>query len=734
MTRILTLLGLILLHSAPAFAQVTVTHGPVVGAVTSSSARITARLSGAGTLSFQLSTSPSFATTVGTVQSAAVDSNLFATIAVTGLAPNTEYFYRPVINGTPVTAASEIRRFRTAPRDGETTSFAFAFGSCQQDGDAPLGTSNIGNVFPRIARDNTIRFMLHLGDWGYPDTTDKNPNNPRENTFNLNFANVRNAFLARYSRTYQMDSVFRVMPVAYIWSDHDHANNNTDSTYNGPQHLSLRGYRAMFPHYPLADSNRGVWQRFRYGNAEFFLLDTRSTRSPNTNAFPNIAQWAANPLSVTNPNGVRLIFNPPSTHKIISDDQMAWLINGLRNSTAHWKFIVTSETFNPAHRAALELALSLQGVRGIDPLRIPDGVYTAAQIAIDISDGWCGFPESIRQLVSAVSQAGVQNVIVISGDSHTIGTDTGANSLFPEFMAGGLDQNNSEIVSLFEQFGIFVWNRARQSRTPGLGAVSNFRSHYGRVTVFGNDSVRVDYFDDQGTFLGSYTQPSGSRVATRNITITPQGFDYGNITVGRDSTAGVLLINTGIDTVTVSQVRNTRTVGARATPAPVALLNGTTPTPFPVAIPPRGLAILPVTFRPSTQGLNIDTLVFFTNDPDNLGLGAGIIPALFRANGQAASSVIEREDTQPRDFKLEQNYPNPFNPTTTIRYSIPSTQQVTLRIYDALGRSIITLVNERQSAGTYTVRFNAGDLASGVYFYQLQAGSFSDAKKMMLVK
>ena len=111
----------------------------------------------------------------------------------------------------------------------------------------------------------------------------------------------------------------------------------------------------------------------------------------------------------------------------------------------------------------------------------------------------------MRQLVSAISQAGVQNVIVLSADSHTIGTDTGANSLFPEFMAGGLDQNNSQIVNLFEQFGIFVWNRARQSATPGFGAANNFNSHYGRVTVFGNDSVRVDYFDDRGTLIGSYT-------------------------------------------------------------------------------------------------------------------------------------------------------------------------------------------------------------------------------------
>jgi hypothetical protein len=61
-------------------------------------------------------------------------------------------------------------------------------------------------------------------------------------------------------------------------------------------------------------------------------------------------------------------------------------------------------------------------------------------------------------------------------------------------MAGGLDQNNSQIVNLFERFGIFVWNRARQSATPGFGAANNFNSHYGRVTVFGNELCKSGLF------------------------------------------------------------------------------------------------------------------------------------------------------------------------------------------------------------------------------------------------
>ncbi len=85
-------------------------------------------------------------------------------------------------------------------------------------------------------------------------------------------------------------------------------------------------------------------------------------------------------------------------------------------------------------------------------------------------------------------------------------------------------------------------------------------------------------------------------------------------------------------------------------------------------------------------------------------------------------------------YRLEQNYPNPFNPTTNISYVLPKAENVSLKIYDVLGREVATLVNEVKAAGAYTVPFNASNLSSGVYFYKLQAGSFVQTKKMMLVK
>ena len=88
----------------------------------------------------------------------------------------------------------------------------------------------------------------------------------------------------------------------------------------------------------------------------------------------------------------------------------------------------------------------------------------------------------------------------------------------------------------------------------------------------------------------------------------------------------------------------------------------------------------------------------------------------------------------PDGFYLFQNYPNPFNPSTIINYDIPQQSNVTLKIYNIVGEEIVTLVNEEQIAGRYQVRWDASQLASGIYFYKLQAGDFTESKKMLLLK
>ncbi len=98
------------------------------------------------------------------------------------------------------------------------------------------------------------------------------------------------------------------------------------------------------------------------------------------------------------------------------------------------------------------------------------------------------------------------------------------------------------------------------------------------------------------------------------------------------------------------------------------------------------------------------------------------------------SNIIEVNIEAPKEFELVQNYPNPFNPETTINYSIPQNGNVKLVVFNTLGEKIATLVNGFTEAGTHSVKFNAGNLPSGIYFYQINTGNFSDVKKMILTK
>ena len=93
----------------------------------------------------------------------------------------------------------------------------------------------------------------------------------------------------------------------------------------------------------------------------------------------------------------------------------------------------------------------------------------------------------------------------------------------------------------------------------------------------------------------------------------------------------------------------------------------------------------------------------------------------------------------PSSYSLYQNYPNPFNPVTNIQFDIPSkdksqNSKVKLVVYDILGKEIATLVNEQLQPGTYEVTFDGSNLVSGVYFYKLNSGDFSETKKMLLIK
>ncbi len=100
----------------------------------------------------------------------------------------------------------------------------------------------------------------------------------------------------------------------------------------------------------------------------------------------------------------------------------------------------------------------------------------------------------------------------------------------------------------------------------------------------------------------------------------------------------------------------------------------------------------------------------------------------------SSSNVNEYENTIPKQFVLNQNYPNPFNPTTTIGYQLPISGYLTLKVYNLLGQEVATIFEGVQSAGNYSVTFDANGLTGGIYFYQLKAGNFVENKKFILLK
>lgn len=695
----------IFLLLSPLFAQVQVTHGPIVGAVTSQSARFVVRTGTTAEIMMELSTDSLFTHSISSppVTSEAV-RDFFVQLDVQGLQEDTRYYYRVVLNGVPQPLAGS---FFTFPLEGTPTTFTFAFGACQQAAQDP--NSMIGRVFPLIARDRP-RFFLQLGDWTYPDTTDTQ--SQPTNYFNTVFSRIQENYRSKYDPGYPMSELFRVAPIGYVYDDHDYSNNDSDMSFPAREN-SIRGYLEMFPHYPLANPDHGLWHKFTFANADFFFLDTRTQRHPNALAFKKLTDG-------------KLKFEPGPEHLILQADpsisgelQMDWLIRELQNSTATWKFICTSVPFNPANRALLEFILLFQGTE-FDPFPTPFGPISAAGLALGISDSWNGFPASAQRLVRAVHDANIENVIVLSGDSHTAAIDDGSNALFPEVMAGGLDRTNSRLVAFAELLGIKLWNPGGQSFKN-----NNFNSHYGRITVFGEDSVRMEIIDEFGQLIIRYNLKAGHRVSTVALTHVAEGRDFRGVGVGSSASFALLLINTGVDTVWVTDIKS-------STPQ-----FSVSPTSF--TIPPGERRDATITFQPDSLGVFHATITIESNDPQSpfhLEIqGRGIQPTL----------VEDHTDTTPEKFTLEQNFPNPFNATTRIFYKLAKDAQVTLRIYNIRGQVVKKFIFSKQKAGRYFVNWDSRDyagrqVASGVYFYQLLVkpntapDTFAQTKKMLLIR
>jgi endonuclease I len=219
-------------------------------------------------------------------------------------------------------------------------------------------------------------------------------------------------------------------------------------------------------------------------------------------------------------------------------------------------------------------------------------------------------------------------------------------------------------------------------------------------------------------FTGSADLPVAPEINT-----SPMAVAFGAVNVQDSLFWNVIVVNEGNAPLSISNITSNN---AAFTISPIA---------FPRSVAADSFLTVRVRFSPSSVQMISGVLTISSNDvsePQTLIALSG--------NG-APLSVIQPVAVPAQAFRLEQNYPNPFNPSTEIRYQVSGTSEVRLDVFDMLGRKVSTLVNERKAAGTYSVNFNAAglasggaSLASGIYFYRLQAAGFAETKRMMLMK
>jgi alkaline phosphatase D len=303
--------------------------------------------------------------------SASASNNRVVSIPLGGLTPDTEYHYAIEVDGkADLDRRGEFHTFKDGP-----FSFSLAFASCAETG------SN-HRVFETI-REREPLFFLHMGDFHYEDRADDQPA-------------IRTAY-ERVLASPRQSELYRSVPIAYMWDDHDFGGNNADSTSNSRPAVR-RVYRQYVPHYPLAagNGNGPIYQAWTVGRVRFLLTDLRSERSPDSRAD-----------------------GPAKT--MMGAAQKAWLKREMLAAQKAGQLIVWVST--------------------------PPWIEAPAPG----SDGWGGFSTERRELANFFKQNGISRLVMLSGDAHMLALDDGTHSgyaaggggAFPLMHAAALDRTGS---------------------------------------------------------------------------------------------------------------------------------------------------------------------------------------------------------------------------------------------------------------------------------------------------
>lgn len=478
------------------FALVTnaqfITHGPVVGGLTHQSARIYLRSTEAAEIRIELAADTSFANVISVTDSTYTWRDSSNLITVEGLNSFTTYYYRIFVNGNLDTIRAS---FKTFPAVGNPGYYKWAVLSCQE-----FGTYNVFNAL----HDRMPQLVLHTGDFTYPDY--QIPGNFRDD-----WSLMQLSYRKRYKEP-QMQKDFLSMAFDYVPDNHDGApqGDNATSHYidsNGEVHNEIRpfvlppqalqnvfnGYYEYFPHYPPADSLDGMYHKYRYGNCEIFFIDARhcGNGQDSTYRYDSIQNiW---------------FFDPKPGQSMLGPKQFNWLLTGLKNSTADWKFIVSQVMFNRSFRKVIQVSIAMQYL--VFSLGGTNG--TGFKMAHASSANWPGFPREQDSLLNFLQSEAIKDVLVLSGHMHTNVMDNGWNAGLPELntgpAAGGGAEFTFYIDSVMRLLGQgtaidSLWNGGGQGVNN-----TNFKSGFGMVEIFNRDSVQLKIVDEDNITVSSMT-------------------------------------------------------------------------------------------------------------------------------------------------------------------------------------------------------------------------------------
>lgn len=489
------LLSLLLLFVVSSLSAQFIDRGPVVGAVSDNSAKIYIRTTTAQNYSIHLSTDSTFASFDSVAASSSAATYNTSITELTGLDPKTQYYYRFSFNGV---VDSLQGRFRSFPTEGDKGYHKIVIVSCNY-------FYNAGTYTGIRAFDPDL--LLHTGDWVYPPAQ-------LGSNYNLNDSLQAESFAIRFDEDAMQEFVLPFTPIDYTYDD-DYSNNNGEGNTYPSEYVTTDGsgavvnvfetvqmdtgivpgaihaYQHYFPSYDLVDSTQGIYHNYKLGNVEIFMSDVRMSKDPKFDAF------------VYDSAQGKWTFDPPAGHSMLGEAQRDWLTTGLVNSDADWKLVGTGVVFNQRYKQVLDLGLALQqlevsigGVQG-------SGGILAAQMAYN----WVGYPEDANALLDLYNSGQIDDVLMMSGDSHSSVMDDGTNAGLPEINSSGLaagDEGylNYYIDSVGQSLGFpaaidSFWNGG------GNGvANANFSDTYGTIEIFGDDSMKVCVVDEMHQTLG----------------------------------------------------------------------------------------------------------------------------------------------------------------------------------------------------------------------------------------